>query len=185
MTDFSEEHSRKWLELMSAYENFRLKIFNWAHETDNVKKKDLLLEFGTWENRDIQRRLLTADLLRSTEMWDDKAIALIYKELTQAALQEQEEIAAYARMALAKLKFQPQLPYIVREVFRICKIEESKEQPDFDVFHNGCCLLYDLGNEQHFSKFTSQYRQLIEKAYGLNEDDLEDMRKMLLQSKNN
>ena len=37
-------------------------------------------------------------------MWDEKALLLVQKELTAIALQEQDEIAAFARMALSKIK---------------------------------------------------------------------------------
>lgn len=84
------------MEMMSAYQVFRAKLLDWAHEPDRKKQKDLLLELDSWENRDIHRRMLVVDLLRSTEMWDKKALLLVQKELTAIALQEQDEIAAYA-----------------------------------------------------------------------------------------
>ena len=65
-----------------------------------------MLELDSWENRELHRRMLVVDLLRSTEMWDEKALLLVQKELTAIALQEQDEVAAYARMALFKLKGQ-------------------------------------------------------------------------------
>ena len=103
MIEFSKDHSSAWMEMMSAYQIFRAKLFDWAHEPDQKKQKDLLLELDSWENRDIHRRMLVVDLLRSTEMWDEKALLLVLKEPTAIALQEQDEIAAYARMALSKI----------------------------------------------------------------------------------
>ena len=44
------------------------------------------------------------DVYKRQEMWDEKALLLVLKELTAIALQEQDEIAAYARMALSKIK---------------------------------------------------------------------------------
>ena len=96
MVEFSKNHSSAWMEMMSAYQIFRAKLFDWAHEPDQKKQKDLLLELDSWENRDIHRRMLVVDLLRSTEMWDEKALLLVLKELTAIALQEQDEIAAIA-----------------------------------------------------------------------------------------
>ena len=68
MIEFSKDHSSAWMEMMSAYQVFREKLFDWAHESDQKKQKDLLLELDSWENRDIHRRMLVVDLLRSTEM---------------------------------------------------------------------------------------------------------------------
>ncbi len=181
MIEFNEEHSLAWLELMSAYQIFRTKLFDWAHESDQIKRQDLLLEYDGWKNRDIFRRLLVTDFLRSTEMWDEKAILLIWKELTAVALQEQEEIAAYARLALAKIKHCPERLDVAEEVFWLAAAAEKREKPDLDVFHNGCCLLYDLECEEHFARFAAQYGVLIEQAYGLDKKDLADMHKALVQ----
>lgn len=181
MLEFSNEHSSAWLELMESYQIFREKLFDWAHESDQIKRQDLLLEFDGWENRDIFRRLLVTDFLRSTEMWDKKAILLVWKELTAVALYEQEEIAAYARLALAKIKSCPERFDITDEIFRLAEAEEKQEKPDLDMFHNGCCLLYDLECEERFAYFASRYGVLIEQAYGLDEKDLADMHKALLQ----
>lgn len=73
MIEFDKDHSSAWLEMMSAYQFFRSKLFDWTHEPDQVKQKDLLLELGSWEGRDLHRRMLVVNLLRSTEMWDEKA----------------------------------------------------------------------------------------------------------------
>ena len=75
MIEFSKDHGRAWMEMMSAYQIFRAKLFDWAHELDQIKQKDLLLELDSWENRELHRRMLVVDLLRSTEMWDEKALS--------------------------------------------------------------------------------------------------------------
>lgn len=87
MIEFSRDHSSAWMEMMSAYQVFRVKLLDWAHEPDQIKQTDLLLELDSWENRDLHRRMLVVDLLRSTEMWDKKALLLVQKELTAIALQ--------------------------------------------------------------------------------------------------
>ena len=156
-------------------------ILNWAHEPDQKKQKDLLLELDSWENRDLHRRMLVVDLLRSTEMWDKKALLLVQKELTAIALQEQDEIAAYARMALSKLKDQSERCTIADEVLRLVAVEKEKVKPDPVVFHNGCLLLYDLHCEAEFSQYADRYANLIEQAYGLDGKDLADMKKTLSQ----
>ena len=139
MIEFGKDHSTAWIELMSAYQVFRAKLFDWAHEPDQIKQKDLLLELDSWQNRDLHRRMLVVDLLHSTEMWDEKALLLVLKELTAIALMEQDEIAAYARMALSKLKDQSERLTIADEVLRLAVVEEEKAEPDPVVFHNGCC----------------------------------------------
>ena len=98
MIEFSKDHSQAWIEMMSAYQVFREKLFDWSHEPDHKKQKDLLLELDTWESRNIHKRMLVVDFLRSTEMWDKKAILLVLKELTGIAIHEHEEIAAYTRI---------------------------------------------------------------------------------------
>ena len=179
MIEFSKDHSSAWMEMMSAYQVFREKLFDWTHEPDQKKQKDLLLELDSWENRDIHRRMLVVDLLRSTEMWDEKALLLVLKELTAIALQEQEVIAAFVRMALSKLKGRSERLAIADEVLRLVAEEEGKAEPDPVVFHNGCLLLYDLHCEAEFSQYADRYGTLIEQAYGLDEKDLADMKKTL------
>ena len=179
MIEFSKDHSPAWMEMMSAYQIFRAKLFDWAHEPDQIKQKDLLLELDSWENRDLHRRMLVVDLLRSTEMWDEKALLLVQKELTAIALQEQDEVAAYARMALFKLKGQSERLSIANEVLRLAAVEEEKAEPDPVVFHNGCLLLYELHCEAQFSQYTERYGTLIEQAYGLDENGLADIKKTL------
>ena len=58
MIEFGKDHSPAWLELMSAYQIFRARLFDWSREPDQVKQRDLLLELGSWENRDLNRRTL-------------------------------------------------------------------------------------------------------------------------------
>ena len=179
MIEFDKDHSSAWIEMMSAYQVFRAKLFDWANEPDQVKQKDLLMELGSCKNRDLHRRMLVVDFLRSTEMWDKKAIILLKKELTAIALQEQDEVAACARMALLKLKCQPERLAIADEVLRMAEVEEEKAEPDPVVFHNGCLLLYDLQCESQFLQYTARYGKLIEQAYGVDEKDLADMKKTL------
>ena len=178
MIEFSKDHSSAWMEMMSAYQVFRAKLFDWAHEPDQIKQKDLLLELDSWQNRDLHRRMLVVDLLHSTEMWDEKALLLV---LTAIALLEQDEIAAYARMALSKLKDQSERLTIADEVLRLAVVEEEKAEPDPVIFHNGCLLLYDLHCEAEFSQYADRYANLIEQAYGLDKNDLTDMKKTLSQ----
>jgi len=179
MVEFDKEHSAAWLELMWAYQSFRQKLYAWAKEANQVKYRDLSMELGACETWDLHRRMLVTDFLRSTEMWDETAILLAYKELTAAALQEQQEVAGYARMALAKLRNRPERLTIADEVFLLAAAEEKQKEPDPDVFHNGCMLLYDLGCEAHFSRFAGQYGILIEQAYGLNQEDFARMKEAL------
>jgi len=179
MIEFDKNHSTAWMEMMSAYQVFRAKLFDWTHESDQVKQKDLLQELGSWESRDLHRKMLVADFLRSTEMWDKNSLLLVQKELTAAALYEQEETAAYARMALSKFKGQPERLAIADEVLHLAAVEKEKADPDPVVFHNGCLLLYDLGCEAEFSQYADCYGNLIEQAYGLDEKGLADMKKTL------
>ncbi len=144
-----------------------------------IATEDLLLELDSWQNRDLHRRMLVVDLLHSTEMWDEKALLLVLKELTAIALMEQDEIAAYARMALSKLKDQSERLTIADEVLRLAVVEEEKAEPDPVVFHNGCLLLYELHCEVAFSQYGDRYANLIEQAYGLDEKDLAGMKKAL------
>lgn len=179
MIEFDKDHSMAWMEMMSAYQVFRAKLFDWAHEPDQIKQKDLLLEIGSWENRDLHRRMLVVDLLRSTEMWDEKTLLLVQKELTAVALHEQDEVAAYVRMALSKFKGQPESLAIADEVLHLAAVETEKADPDPVVFHNGCLLLYDLRCETQFSQYADRYANLIEQAYGLDKKDVADMKKTL------
>ena len=179
MIEFDKDHSSAWMKMMSAYQVFRAKLFDWANEPDQVKQKDLLMEIGSWENRDLHRRMLVVDFLRSTEMWDEKILLLVQKELAAIALQERDEVAACARMALLKLKGQPERLAIADEVLHLAAVEEEKAEPDPVVFHNGCLLLYDLQCEAQFSQYAALYGNLIEQAYGLDEKDLTDMKKTL------
>ena len=182
MIEFSKDHSSAWMEMMSAYQVFRAKLFDWAHEPDQVKQTDLLQELDSWERRDIHRRMLVVNFLRSTEMWDKKSLLLVQKELTASALYEQDEVAAYARMALSKLKGQPERFAIADEVLHLAAVETEKADADPVVFHNGCLLLYDLRCERQFSQYADRYGRLIEQAYGLDETDLTDMKKTMLQN---
>ena len=59
MIEFSKEHSKAWLELMSAYQDYRDKIFNWAKENTDVKYHDLYIELSLpLLERDLHKRLL-------------------------------------------------------------------------------------------------------------------------------
>jgi len=176
MIEFDKNHSTAWMEMMSAYQIFREKLFDWTHESDQVKQKDLLQELDSWESRDLHRRMLVVDFLRSIEMWDKKSLLLVQKELIAIALYEQDEVAAYARMALSKFKNQPERLAIADEVLHLAAIETEKANPDPVVFHNGCLLLYDLRCEAEFSQYTDCYGNLIEQAYGLDKKDLADMK---------
>ena len=89
MIEFGKDHSPAWLELMSAYQIFRARLFDWSREPDQVKQRDLLLELGSWENRDLNRRTLVADLLRSAEMWDEKALLLVADEVLRLVAEEE------------------------------------------------------------------------------------------------
>ena len=48
MIEFGKDHSPAWLELMSAYQIFRARLFDWSREPDQVKQRDLLLEERWW-----------------------------------------------------------------------------------------------------------------------------------------
>ena len=41
MIEFGKDHSPAWLELMSAYQIFRARLFDWSREPDQVKQRDL------------------------------------------------------------------------------------------------------------------------------------------------
>lgn len=179
---FSEEHSEAWIELMTAYQEFRGKIFNWAKEKDSIKYQDLFIELGAPVNskeRDLSRRLLVTDLLRDTAMWDEKAILLASRELTEIALKEQLEVACYARMALKKIKQRSERLAIADQVFALAEAEEKEETPDNDVFYCGCMLLYELECIDHFSLFIERYSDPIYMSCGLDKNDLEDMKSSL------
>ena len=110
MIEFSLEHSVKWLEIMQAYQKYRAAIFNECKEEETVKYQDLFMELGALidsRERNIDRRLLVKDFLRSTDMWDIKAILLVCDELIKVALVEQEEVAAWAREFFCKIKSRP------------------------------------------------------------------------------
>ena len=183
MIEFDKAHSEAWLELMCAYQSFEYKLYDWAKQSNAVKYQDLLMEVGPWDwkSRDFHKRLLVINFLRSTEMWDNQAILLVHKELTAIALQEQQELAAYARMVVEKIKHCPERFAVADEVFVLAEAEEKCTEPDVDVFHNGCLLLYDLGCEAHFSRFVERYGDLIEQAYGLDKSDFVRMKESLSQ----
>lgn len=176
MIEFSKEHSKTWLELMAIYQEFRTKIFNWVKETNNVKYHDLYMELSTPViKRDLHKRLLVLHFLRNTDMWDGKTILLVYEELTEIALQEQEEVAAYARMTLKKIKHQPERVNIANKIFAIAATEEKQKEPDYVVFHNACMLLYDLGYKEQLKRFIDKYKDFIYLASGLDETDLNEL----------
>ena len=82
---------------------------------------------------------------------------------------------------LSKLKDQSERLTIADEVLRLAVVEEEKAEPDPVIFHNGCLLLYDLHCEAEFSQYADRYANLIEQAYGLDKNDLTDMKKTLSQ----
>jgi len=176
MIDFDKEHSEAWLELMAAYQDYRVRIFNWAKEKDEIKYRDLHMELSTpLVERDLHKRLLILNFLRSTDMWDEKAIVSVSEELTRIALQEQEEAAAYARMALKKIKRHPERMSIADQVLLLAEAEAKQENPDCEVFHNGCMLLFDLGCKEHLRRFIDAYKDFIYSASGLDEADLNEL----------
>ncbi len=173
MIEFSKEHSKAWLELMSAYQDYRVKIFNWAKENTDVKYHDLYIELSLpLLKRDLHKRLLIMDFLRSTDMWDENTILSVFEELTKLALQEQEEVAAYARITLKKIKHCTERIKIAEQVLRLAAAEEEQEKPDCDIFHNGCMLLFDLGCKEHLMQFIDKYKGFIYSALGLDETDV-------------
>lgn len=176
MIEFSKEHSVAWLELMNVYQEFRAKIFHWAKENDDVKFHDLYIELSTPVfERDLHKRLLVMDFLRNTDMWDKKAILSVCGELTTIALQEQDEVAAYAREILKKLKHCTERIDIANKVFILASVEAKKEVPDYTLFHNGCMLLHDLGCKEKLEQFVREYKELIYLAFGLNDTDLREL----------
>lgn len=176
MIEFSKEHSKAWLELMAVYQDYKVKIFNWAKENTDVKYHDLYIELNPpLLKRDLHKRLLIMDFLRNTDMWDENAILSVFEELTKIALQEQEEVAAYARMTLKKIKHCSERIKIAEQVLMLAAAEEKQEQPDCDIFHNGCMLLFDLGCKEHLRQFIGKYRDFIYSASGLDEADLNEL----------
>ena len=176
MIEFSKEHSKAWLDLMAAYQEFRAKIFHWANENNNVKFHDLYIELSSpIMERNLHRRLLTVNFLQNTDMWDEKAIVLVCEELTDIALQEQDEVAAYSRMALKKIKHCPERSNIANKVFMLASAEAKQEKPDCVLFHNGCMLLHDLGCKEQLEQFIQKYKHLIYLASGLDETDLYEL----------
>lgn len=176
MEECNEQHSKQWLELMGAYQKFRTKLFHWAQESDAVKHRDLHMELSIpILQRELHQRLVLLNLLSGTEMWDEKAIELVFGELTEIALQEQDEIAAYARMALKKIKHQPERIQIAETVFLLAAAEENQAKPDCVLFHNGCMLLHDLGCKEQLERFISEYKDLITLASGLEETDFNEL----------
>ncbi|MCM1541390.1 MAG: hypothetical protein NC121_09015 [Blautia sp.] len=183
MQTSGKEHSGAWLELMTVYQEFRAKIFNWAHESDAIKYNDLSIELGAPVNsreRDLYRRLLVTSLLKNTDMWDEKAILLASRELTEIALYEQLEVAGNARVTLQKIKSQPARQAIADHTLTLIEAEYRKAIPDTDAFHNACMLLYDLECPNHFSKFIQQYSHQIYLSSGLDQNDLEHMKNILI-----
>ena len=175
MIEFSREHSKAWLELMTAYQDYKVKIFNWAKESTDVKYHDLYIELNEpLLKRDLQKRLLIMSFLRNTDMWDEDAILSVLEELTKIALQEQDEVAAYARMTLKKLSAAQRIK-IAEQVLMLAAAEEKQEQPDCDIFHNGCMLLFDLGCKEHLRQFIDKYRDFIYSASGFDEADLNEL----------
>jgi len=177
MEEFEREHSASWQELTAAYRRFREAVFYWAHEGDAVKHHDLSVELGApVPERDLHRRLLVLDLLRSTEMWDEQAIALAWEELTEIALLEQDEAAACARMALWKIRRRPERDRVAERVFLLASAEKKRrEQADNMVFHNGCELLHDLGCREMLRRFIQAYGDRIQQASGLDRADLNEL----------
>ena len=43
MIEFSKDHSSAWMEMMSAYQVFRAKLFDWAHITRYVTMSNMEL----------------------------------------------------------------------------------------------------------------------------------------------
>ncbi len=173
MIEFSKEHSDTWLELMATYQEFRTKVFYWAKENDDVKFHDLYMELSLpIIERDLHKRLLIMNFLQSTDMWDEKAILLVYEVLTEIALQEQDEVSAYARIVLKKIKHRPERVDIAKNISVIAREEAKQENPDCIIFHNGCMLLHDLGCKEQLEQFIEKYKHLIYLASGLDETDL-------------
>ena len=176
MIEFSKEHSKAWLELMTVYQDYRVKIFNWAKENLDVKYNDLYIELNQpLLKRDLHKRLLIMNFLRSTDMWDENVILSVFDELTKIAIQEQDEVAVYARMTLKKIKHHSERIKIAEQVLTLAATEERQEQPDYDIFHNGCMLLFDLDCKEHLRQFIDRYKDFIYSSSGLDEADLNEL----------
>ena len=64
MIEFSKDHSSAWMEMMSAYQVFRAKLFDWAHEPDQKKQKDLLLRTAAeYENFRKRKKNITMPII--------------------------------------------------------------------------------------------------------------------------
>ncbi|MFG6368912.1 MAG: hypothetical protein K1W16_10890 [Lachnospiraceae bacterium] len=177
MIAFDKEHSPSWLALMKDYQRYRAAVFRWVEENAEVKQKDLLMEltplFGN--KRDLSRRLLVTDFLQSTDMWDEKTIALVWKELTQIALSEQEEVAGWAAQALLKIKSSSVRACIIEEIFLLAQQELKKDKLDFVLFGMGCTLLWQLGSKECFERFCTLYKNEIYFGIGFDETDFKEM----------
>lgn len=162
MIEFGKEHSKTWIELMTAYQDYKIKIFNWTKEDIDVKYNDLYIELNqSLFKRDLHKRLLIMDFLRGTDMWDESVILSVFKELTEIALHDQEVIASYARMILKKIKHHSKQIEIAKQVFILAEKEEKQKDPDYDIFHNGYMLLFDLGYKKELQQFIDKYKNFI------------------------
>ena len=177
MTKFHKDHSLSWLKLMECYQQYRIAVFQWVKEKEDIRRKDLLMEltplFG--KERNLNRRLLVTDFLHSTDMWDEKTIALVWKELTQIALAEQEEVAGWAVQALLKIKSLSIRECIIEETFALAQQELEKDKPDFVLFGMGCTLLWHLGSKESFERFCTLYKNQIYLGIGLDDTDFKEM----------
>jgi len=177
MIAFQEEHSLSWSELMEYYQRYRAAVFRWVNETEEVRCKDLLMELTPLfsKERSLSRRLLVTDFLHSTDMWDEKTIAFVWKELTQIALAEQEEVAGWAAQALLKIKSSSIRACIIEEIFSLAKQELERDKPDFVLFGMGCTLLWRLGCKESFERFCTLYKNQIYLGIGFDETDFKEM----------
>lgn len=177
MISFEEDHSPSWLELMQHYQQYREAVSRWVNEAEETRRKDLLMELTPLfsKERSLSRRLLVTDFLHSTDMWDEKTIALVWKELTQIALAEQEEAAAWAAQALLKIKSLSIRACMIEEIFALAQQELEKDKPDFVLFGMGCTLLWRLGRKESFERFCALYKNEIYFGIGLDETDFKEM----------
>lgn len=178
MIEFSPDHSPSWLKLMAAYQQYRHAIFYWIKEDNAVKYKDLKMELGCplfSKERNLLRRLLVVDFLSGSEMWDGDTISLLQDDLTEAALTEHMEVAALSRTALKKIKDSPKRAAIGKQVMNRAALEAQNENPDYDIFHNGCELLLDLNLRNEYLDFIGRYKEFIYLSSGLDEEDLQEM----------
>ncbi|MUU10459.1 MAG: hypothetical protein EP146_03320 [Oscillibacter sp.] len=113
--------------------DFRARLFDWSREPDQVKQRDLLLELGSWENRISTEERWWRIFYAAPRCGMKKPLLLVQKELTAIALQEQEVIAAFVRMALSKLKGRSERLAIADEVLRLVAEEEGKRS-------RPCCI---------------------------------------------